>query len=194
MKLNCFINMQTETKDCNEQFIFNRQFYRDLESGLAKSTEEQRQTWARFIIEQDVDLKDLVGLLNAEKKVATRFLWMLSGIGIIDREKLFEALPYLLKTVEKMNNPLYLTSFANYWLIAGVPEEDEGKAIDLSFEWLLSADTNITIKSRALLVLFKLTKKYPEIKNELRLCLLEQMDKYSKDFHKRAKKILLEIE
>lgn len=169
-------------------------FYRDLESGLAKSTEQQRQTWARFIVEQDIDLKELSGLLNAEKKVATRFLWMLSGVGLINQSKLFEALPYLLKTVQEINNPLYLTSFANYWLIAGVPEGDEGKVIDLSFGWLLSADINVTIKSRALFVLFNLTKKYPEIKNELRLCLLDQMDKYSKDFHNRAKKILLEIE
>lgn len=172
----------------------NTDFYRDLESGLAQSTEEQRRAWARTIVEQDIDLKQLSGILHAEKKAATRFLWMLSGIGIEKPAKLLEVLPFLLKTMEEINNPVYLTSFANYWLIAGIPFENEGKAIDLSFEWLLSADINVTIKSRAVFVLFNLTKKYPEIKNELRLCLLDQMDKYSKDFHKRAVKILKELE
>ena len=78
--------------------------------------------------------------------------------------------------------------------IVGVPPENEGRAIDLLFQWLLSADTNVTIKSRSLWVLLKLTKKYPELKNELKLCLQDQMDKYTNDFKKRATKILIEIE
>ncbi len=168
-------------------------FYRDLESGLPTSTEEQRQNWARVIVEQGLDLKQLSGLVHCEKKVATRFLWMLSGVGMINPAKLHEALPFLLEEIEKTNQN-YLTSFANYWRIVGVPVENEGKAIDLSFEWLLSADITVTIKSRALFVLFNLTKKYPELKNELRFCLIDQMDKYSKDFRKRAQKILMEIE
>lgn len=168
-------------------------FYRNLESGLPKSTEDQRQNWARTIVGQDMDLKQLSGLLRCEKKTATRFLWMLSGIGIISPGKLQEALPFLLEYVEAIN-PAYLTSFANYWLIAGVPPENEGKAIDLSFEWLMSAETNVTIKSRAVFVLFKLTRKHPELKNELRICLEDQMDKYSKDFKKRAVKVLKDLE
>lgn len=168
-------------------------FYQDLESGLPASTEELRQSWAKTIVKEDVDLKQLAGLVYCEKKVATRFMWMLSGVGIMNPAKLHEALPFLLKEVEETNQT-YLMSFANYWRIAGVPEESEGKAIDLCFEWLLSADITVTIKSRAVFVLFDLTKKYPELKDELRLCLIDQMDKYSKDFHKRAKKILLEME
>lgn len=168
-------------------------FYRNLESGLPGSTEAQRQNWARTIVEHDLDLKQLSGLLHGEKKTATRFLWMLSGIGIINPGKLHEALPFLLEYVEAIN-PAYLTSFANYWLIAGVPPQNEGKAIDLSFEWLMSAEINVTIKSRAAFVLFKLTRKYPELKNELRLCLEDQRDKYSKDFKKRAVKILKDLE
>jgi hypothetical protein len=43
-------------------------------------------------------------------------------------------------------------------------------------------------------VLFKLTKKYPEIKNELILCINDQMDKYSIDFKIRSTKILNELD
>ncbi|WP_343632764.1 hypothetical protein [Fluviicola sp.] len=175
--------MKTSTED----------FYSELGSGLPASTEAQRQSWALTIVDRDIDLEELSGLLQAEKKVATRFLWMLSGIGIISPEKLHRSLPFLLEKMSEIN-PAYLTAFANYWLIAGIPVENEGKAIDLSFEWLLSAETNVTIKSRAAFVLFKLCKKYPEIKNELRLCLLDQKDKYSKDFRKRADKILQQLD
>ena len=63
-----------------------------------------------------------------------------------------------------------------------------------SNKWLLATDTNVSIKSRSLSVLFRLTKKYPELKNELKLSLEDQMDKHSREFKKKAVKILAELE
>ncbi|MDF3026029.1 MAG: hypothetical protein K0S23_336 [Fluviicola sp.] len=171
----------------------NTEFYKELESVLPTSLGDQRKIWVASIIEKNIDIRDLASLLNGEYKVASRFLWLLSEIGLARPDKLFAALPFLLDFTDNMN-PVYKTSFANFWLIAGIPPENEGKAIDMSFQWLLSNETNVTIKSRSVLVLFKLTKKYPEIKEELKLCLEDQMDKYSNDFRKRAVKILRELE
>ncbi|NUY79608.1 hypothetical protein HUK80_01775 [Flavobacterium sp. MAH-1] len=167
-------------------------FYKELESSLPTSTEDQRKVWATAIIEKSIAIKDLSGLLKGEQKIASRFLWLLGRIGMSNPNTLFVELPFLLDFCDQVN-PIYKMSFANFWLIAGVPPENEGKAIDLSFKWLLSADTNVTIKSRSLSVLFKLTKKYPELKNELKFCLEDQMDKHSNEFRKKATKILLEI-
>ena len=108
--------------------------------------------------------------------------------------KLFSVLPFLLEFSENNLSFKYKTALASYWLYVGVPPENEGKAIDLLFQILLSNDTNVTIKSRALLVLYKLTRKYPELKGELKLCLVDQLDKHSLSFKKRAAKILNEIE
>ena len=145
-----------------------KNFYKELESSLATSTEDQRKIWATTIIEQGISIKELSKLLECEPKVATRFLWLIARIGMSNPNKLFIELPFLLKFCNKVN-PIYITSFANLWLIAGIPEVNEGEAIDLSFNWLLSADTNVTIKSRSIFVLFNLTKKYPELKNELKI-------------------------
>ncbi len=168
-------------------------FYRELEASLPASNGEQRKRWATTIIEKNIEIKNLSKLLKGGQKIATRFLWLLSDIGILSPDRLLSALPFLFEVCEHLN-PDYKTSFASFWLYAGIPPENEGRAIDLLFHWLLSPDTNVTIKSRSLWVLFKLTKKYPELKNELKLCLKDQMDKYSKDFKKRATKILMEIE
>ncbi|WP_300663687.1 hypothetical protein [Fluviicola sp.] len=169
------------------------EFYRELESSLPASNMEIRKVWVTTIIEQGVDLKTLSGLLRCEQKVASRFLWLLSEIGLSDPNRLLSELPFLWNFCDQLN-PIYKQSFASFWLIAGVPIENEGVAIEYLFQWLLSTDTNVTIKSRVVLVLFKLTEKYPELKNELRLCLQDQMTKYSKDFEKRVSKILLKIE
>ena len=169
------------------------EFYKELESSLPASTMEIRKVWVRTMIEQDVNLKDFSGLLMCEQKIASRFLWLLSEIGLSNPGKLFSELPFLWDFCSQLN-PAYRKSFASFWLIAGIPAENEGEATKYLFQWLLSADTNVTIKSRSLLVLFKITKKYPELKNELKLCLQDQMKKYSADFEKRAAKILRELE
>lgn len=62
-----------------------------------------------------------------------------------------------------------------------------------SNKWLLATDTNVSIKSRSLSVLFRLTKKYPELKKELKLSLEDLMDKHSKEFKKKAVKIITEL-
>lgn len=169
------------------------ELYKELKYSLATSTGEKRKIWAGTIIEKNIDIKYLLKLLKCEQKIANRFLWLLSDIGIINPNKLLVELPFLFDLCKDLN-PLYKTSFASFWLYCGVPKENEGEAIDLLFNFLLSNDINVTIKSRALFVLFKLTKKHPELKNELTLCIKDQIDKHSIDFKKRATKILNEID
>ncbi|HMG14135.1 MAG TPA: hypothetical protein VK590_01740 [Saprospiraceae bacterium] len=168
------------------------EFYKELESFLPTSSAEIRRIWATTIIEKDIDIKELSQLLKGEQKIATRFLWLLSEIGTFNQKKLLDILPFLLDLSDHLD-PNYKNSFASFWRIVGVPLENEGIAIDLLFQWLLSPHTNVTIKTRSLFVLYKLTKKYPELKNELKLCLEDLKDKYSKDFEKRANKILITI-
>jgi hypothetical protein len=172
----------------NKQVLMD-QLYQELEHSLPKSNAVKRKIWADLIIREELDLKHLSNLLRLDPKIATRFLWLLSEIGTLSANKLLKELPYLLDLCTQLN-PVYQTSFANYWLLVGVPIEQEAKAIDLLFHWLLSNESNVTLKSRSILVLYHLSKKYPEIKNELKICLEDQMDKYSVDFQKRAEKIL----
>lgn len=172
--------------------VSNIEFYKALESGLPASTVEKRKTWAASIIENDISIKELSKLLTCEHKIATRFLWLLTEIGQLNPNKLFVELPFLFDLCGHLN-PIYKQSFATFWMVAGVPPQNEGKAINFLFEILLSDNTNVTTKSRAIVVLFGLTKKYPELKNELRLCLEEQIDRHSNEFKKRAARILIEI-
>lgn len=169
------------------------EFYEELKSSLPASNMEIRKVWVLTILEQDVDLKDLSGLLLCDRKVATRFLWFLTEVGMADPKRLFSELPFLWEFCNQLN-PAYKQSFVSFWRIAGIPPENEGEVIEYSFQWLQSTDTNVTIKSRAALLLLKLTKKYPELKNELKLCLEDQMKKYSRDFEKRVAKVLQELE
>lgn len=166
------------------------ELYKELEGSLPGSTAAKRAKWATVLLDQDFDMKDLSKLLYCEKKVATRFLWLLSELGELNPGRLYSDLPFLLELSDQIKHFDIMPSFATFWLIAGVPLENEAQAIDLLFHWVQSSTTNVTTKSRSILVLFKLTEKHPDLKNELQLCLEDQMDKNTIDFAKRAVKIL----
>jgi len=166
-------------------------FYSELESLLPQSTTHHRKIWASKIIQNDIDLNQLIPLIKSKKKVSTRFLWLLSEVGNLNPNKLLQILPLLLKlshTVD-INN-----SIATFWLIAGIPTENEAQSIDLLFNWIQSSSTNVTTKSRSILVVLNLTIKYPELKNELKICLEDQLNKYTADFNKKVIKILKTLE
>lgn len=164
-----------------------------LADKLLGSTMQQRKDWAQTLIKNNIDLKDLFPLLQHEHKIAIRFLWFLTEVGALDPQRLHNTLPALYAHCESLN-PKYQQSFVSYWLIAGIPPEQEVVAVERCFSWLRSAATNTTIKSRCMWLLQRLIPKYPDLKNELRLSIEKQGGKYSQDFEKRANKILKELE
>lgn len=165
-------------------------FIEHLKSNLPTSDAMLRQKWANRIISEDIDIIGLSVLLKEDSKITIRFAWLLTEIGEINPEKLHAALPSLLRQSYKINHFKFQESFANYWRFAGVPIEDEANAISLLFEWLNADNTSVTIKSRAVFVLVDLAQKYPELKVELKICLENQIGKYSASYSKRIDNVL----
>lgn len=168
------------------------EFYNELQNYLPTSNAEKRKEWAHIIVEKDIEISTLTNLVHHEYKITSRFLWLLSDVGILHPKKLYQHLPYLYSLLDNLDEK-YKTSLANYWLIAGVPPENKGQAIDLLFQWILSTETNISIKSRAILVALELVKKHPELKQEFILCLNDQEEKHTQDFKKRVRKVLCQL-
>lgn len=169
-------------------------FLKELKTSLPNSSAQQRRNWASIIIEEGLSIRKLSDLLFLDYKIASRFLWLLTDIGEIDNQKLKDDLVFLFDRCITLNHIKPEPSFANYWLICGVPVEKEAEYIDYLFKWLSSSESNLTTKSRSLFVLFKLTKKYPDMCNELKLVIHEQLDRNTVDFKKRASKILAQLD
>ncbi len=169
-------------------------FLEELKTSLPNSSAQQRRNWASIIIEENLSIRKLSDLLFLDYKIASRFLWLLTDVGEIGKQKLKDDLIFLFDRCITLNHIKPEPSFANYWLVCGIPVEKEAEYIDYLFKWLSSSDSNLTTKSRSLFVLFKLTKKYPDMRNELKLVIHEQLDRNSVDFKKRASKILAQLD
>lgn len=68
-----------------------------------------------------------------------------------------------------------------------------GPVMEACFDYIQDRKTPIAIKAFSLTILFNFTKAYPEIKNELRIIIEENMDYETAAYRSRGKKILAKI-
>lgn len=165
-----------------------------LSENMSRSSHADRQKWIKKVIDKRMSIISLIDFfLIQNKNITNRFLWMLSDLGQISPPDLLEVLPYLLSKRHTIKIKNIEATFANYFLLVGVPLVNESEVIDLMFKWILSKDMNVTTKSRSIVVLDNLVKKYPELKNEFRLCLEDQLEKHTKSFDKKVRHIIISM-
>ena len=168
--------------------------YKEIETSLiANDTEINRKYWAKKIISEQIDLCELVYILDSEKKIATHFVWLVGYICELSPETVFPAIKYFFLHRKKTQIKNYDRSLAKMFMYCGIPEEIEGEATTLMFEWILSPDVIVSTKNYSAIALYNLTLKYPELKSELILTIQNQLDKNSISFNQTASKVLINL-
>lgn len=168
-------------------------FLERLREELPTSAGETRQKWAKEIVDNNYDLPVLSKCLLMDYPIATRFSWLLSDVGMVDSAYLFAYLPELYTLRDQIDTFDFSESLIKYWRICGVPEQNEGEALDLLFEKLSLSDTKMSIRHVAVEVLIELHKKYPEIENELRIALENQLNFASETLKVKLSKLLVKL-
>ncbi len=168
-------------------------FLAQLKNNLSSSTGQQRADWAKTIVMESIRISDLFVLLDGDVKTAKRFLWLLSNVGMWDKAYLRNALPNLLELSDQYEHLGMKESMISYWRNVGIPETSETDAINLLFTTLNSAQTNVTMKSRAMWALEPLMAKYPDILPEFKSILELELGKYGADYDKKVMKVLKKL-
>ena len=75
-----------------------------------------------------------------------------------------------------------------------IPEDLLGIAAEICFSFLSSGKEPVAIKAHSMTILFNIVKKYPELKEELRLTIEEQLPFGSAGIRSRGNKILKALE
>jgi hypothetical protein len=146
--------------------------------------------WAQHIIDNNVALMDLAGLIDFEKPVALRFSWLIGTICELDPKVVYPAITHFYAKRHAIQIPNFNRSLAKMFLLCGIPGEIEGEATDDLFKWLLDARVGISAKHYALLALYDLSIRHPELKHELKIVIENQLKKNSLPWDKKANKIL----
>ncbi len=134
-------------------------------------------------------------VLGTEKILSQRGAYVLSYC--CDRNPELVS-PYISELIKKIQTPdthvavkrCALRSFEKLQ----IPEKYAGELIDICFQYLESEKETLAVKVFAMTVIYNLSSKYPEIRNELRILIEDQLPYSSPGFQSRGKKILKGIQ
>jgi hypothetical protein len=133
--------------------------------------------------------------LSGEYRVAQRAAWPVSYC-----VEAYPALvkPYFKKLVEKLNDPSVPEAVPRNTIRLfqeiEIPKKWEGSVMDYCFKAISSPTAPIAVKAFSIRVLENLSKKYPEILQELKLIIEERWDQETPAFKSRGRKILRKID
>lgn len=148
-----------------------------------------------FAVSSDENFKDLMDcFLSKDIHVAQRAAWSVSWAA---QKKPEIVQPYIgILVAQLKRKDVHNAVIRNSLRILedlSVPEEFHGELMDACFVFIQKRETPIAIKAFALTVLFNLSKTYPDIKNELRFIIEENITYETAAYKSRGKKILANL-
>lgn len=158
-----------------------------LREKLPHSYKNQRDGWAKCIVEEQHSIRELSVLLKEQSKISYRMSWLLADIGLYSKDYFFQELPFLFAMRKEVTFFDFEEHFSSYWYYFGIPEENESEAMDLLVHFL-SNDYKVSTHSRALSALLDLVEKYPELGPEVKLVAVGV--RCSPNVNRRRKKLL----
>ncbi|WP_020528207.1 hypothetical protein [Flexithrix dorotheae] len=167
----------------------------DLREELLREYNKEHVVFlANYIGNEQEKFAELIDLfLNGEMRVTQRASWVVGHCADQYPELIT---PYLPTLVYNLRNNIHDAVKRNTVRILqdiDIPEDLIGEAADICFEFLQSNKEAIAIKVFSMTVLFNITKSIPELANELKVIIEDQMPYGSAGFKSRGKKILKEL-
>lgn len=133
--------------------------------------------------------------LHDEYRVVQRAAWAISNAVIQHPSLIKRHFAKLLKTVKKEGVPgAVKRNTVRLLQDIDIPEKYEGEVMHLCFGYISSPAEEVAVKAFSLTVLLNLSRRYPEILDELRTTIEERWDYEKPAFRSRARKILKEID
>ncbi|MEO8085214.1 MAG: hypothetical protein ABI763_00245 [Bacteroidota bacterium] len=159
---------------------------------LKEHSKKQTNKIIKYIGDDQKKFDALVSLfLKGEYRVTQRAGWPMSILAIEHPHLISKHLKKLLLNIEKPNlhnavlrNTLRLLQFVK------IPKSLQGNAVETCFRLFNDKKQPIAIQVFAMSVLGNLCLEHPELKNELKLSIEEQLPYGSAGFKSRAKKVI----
>lgn len=162
---------------------------------LKEHSKRQTLKIAKFIGNDETKFKTLMHLFfNDEYRVVQRAAWVVN-ICTEAHPGLIE--PYLNKMLDYLRKPVHDAVKRNtvrIFQFVDIPKKLIGKTVTICFELLQSKNESVAVKVFSMSVLGRIVQNEPELKNELRLIIEEQLPYSTAGFLSRAKKILKNIQ
>ena len=168
---------------------------KEIIKNIGSSYADYRIPLAHKILKKEIPLKDLFPVLYLEHPTSTRFSWLLGDISVIDPSKSKEIIVEGFKNFGRIRILNFDRTLAKQCMVCGndLPQKLEGEIVDRLFYWLNTPGIPVTTKYYSMMALFNLLQKHPDLKNELKISIAEQLPLNTENFKNCAKKLLVKL-
>ena len=168
----------------------------DLKHEILKDHSKKHTLHIAEYIGKDTDCFDELMQLffDGSYQIKQRSAW---AVGVCCEKHPFLITPYLKKMILNLRNDVHDAVKRNSVKIlqnVDLPDELLGEAADVCFQLLSSRTEPVAVKVFSMTVLLNIVKKVPELKNELKIIIEDQLPYGSAGFLSRGKKTLKALE
>lgn len=140
------------------------------------------------------EFKKIIDIIYKEKApLPQRASWLLAVVNDHHPELLKPYLSKFIDSIEQFQVDGIRRNMMGVLAKHEIPEKLQGKAVDVCFRLLLSPTEKVAVKVEAMQTIANVTKQYPELKQELKLAIEDQLPKTTVAFHARSKHILKKL-
>lgn len=168
----------------------------DLRKQLLTDHSKENTTLIVEYIGNDLERCDALMklFLYGEYRVIQRAAWVVGDLARLHPEMV---MPYLPAMVENLKKPdLHAAAKRNtvrFFQEIEIPEELWGEVADICFKFLENGEEAVAIKVFSMTVLLGIVQKVPELKDELKYTIEDQMPFGTAGFKNRGKKTLIAL-
>lgn len=146
---------------------------------------------AKSIGNDPVEFKKIIDIIYNEKApLPQRASWLLT---VISRKNPELIQPYVSKFIDSVADFKIDGIKRNMLSALGtqeIPKRSQGKIVNICFDFILSPAETVAVKVLSLDILAKFMKDYPELKNELKTAIEDQLPKTTIAFQSKGNKLL----
>lgn len=162
---------------------------------LQEHSKAQTERIVEYIGHNKERLEELMHLfLGHEALITQRAAWVVGYVGEHHPQLMS---PYLKGMIENLKKDVHAAVKRNTLRVLqgiDIPEDLMGELADTCFDLLSEAEEPVAIKVFSMVVLYNMALKEPDLKNELKILIEEQMPFASPGFQSRGKKVLRALE
>jgi hypothetical protein len=157
---------------------------------LQEHSRSNTELIAKAIGDDSAEFKKIIEIIYQEKApLPHRAAWLLRVVNDRYPELLKPYLQKFIDTIEDFKIDGVKRNMIGVLERHKIPTKMQGKAVDVCFRLMLSPTETIVVKVFAMQVLANISEEYPELKQELKMAIEDQLRKTTAAFHARAKHI-----
>lgn len=149
---------------------------------------------AKAIGNNAVEFKKIIDIVYNEKApLPQRASWLLSTMNDKHPDLLLPYISLFISTIKKIKLDGIKRNMVAVLASSKISKNLHGKLVNLCFDLLLSSEETVVVKVHAMQAIANIAKHHPELQNELKVAIEDQLPKTSAAFHARARRILKEF-